>query len=281
MSHGATLGGITQLEGQSPTSINLKSTVSARDGEKILAEKLEERVYLKERLALALRIFGNLGYDEGVAGHITVRDPVDPTCFWVNPFGKHFACIQASDLLLVSHSGKVLESGPNPLLNNAAFMIHSVLHRVRPDVLCAAHSHSLNGRAFSTLGRPLDMATRESCAFYEDHVVHTEFKGIVTGEEEGLHIAESLGNKKAAILKNHGLLIATSSVEATIHFFKSLEQVCQAQLMADAAAGGKPPQIISHEEALKIREEIGSVEYGHQCGSLFFEATLRSEAQGA
>lgn len=51
------------------------------------ADKYEERDYLKGRLAAAFRIFGKYGFDEGVAGHITLRDPVDPQTFWVNPFG--------------------------------------------------------------------------------------------------------------------------------------------------------------------------------------------------
>ena len=50
-------------------------------------DKYEERKYLKHRLALAFRVFAKFGFAEGVAGHITLRDPVDPTSFWVNPFG--------------------------------------------------------------------------------------------------------------------------------------------------------------------------------------------------
>ena len=50
-------------------------------------DKYEERKYLKHRLALAFRIFAKFGFCEGIAGHITLRDPVDPQCFWVNPFG--------------------------------------------------------------------------------------------------------------------------------------------------------------------------------------------------
>jgi len=242
-------------------------------------DKNEERAYLKERLALAFRIFASLGYDEGVAGHITVRDPVDPTSFWVNPFGKHFALIQPSDLILVSHSGQVLDGGPNRLLNAAAFSIHSAIHTARPDVLCAAHSHAIHGRAFATLGRPLDITTRDSCAFYNDHVVHTEFKGVVFGQEEGIHIAETLGNKKAAILKNHGILVATSSIEATVFFFKSLEQVCRVQLMADASAAGKSPQTIPHDEALRIWEEVGRSEHGYVQGLAEFRAAEFSEAR--
>lgn len=102
----------------------------------------------------------------GVAGHITLRDPVDPTTFWVNPFGTAFSLMKASDLIQVDHSGKVIDGGPNRMLNAAAFMIHSAIHTARPDVLCAAHSHSLHGRAFCSLGRPLDITTQDSCAFY-------------------------------------------------------------------------------------------------------------------
>lgn len=82
--------------------------------------------------------------------------------------GLHFSLIQPSDLILVDHDGKILEeSGSVRRLNLAAFMIHSAIHAARPDVICAAHSHSLYGRAFSTLGRELDMITQDSCQFYE------------------------------------------------------------------------------------------------------------------
>lgn len=103
----------------------------------------------------------------GVAGHITLRDPVDPSTFWVNPFGTAFSLIKASDLIQVDHSGKVIDGGPNRMLNAAAFMIHSAIHAARPDVLCAAHSHSLYGRAFCSLGRPLDIISQDSCAFHD------------------------------------------------------------------------------------------------------------------
>ena len=131
------------------------------------ADKYEEREYLKGRLAAAFRIFGKHGFDEGVAGHITLRDPVDPTTFWVNPFGVAFSLIKRSDLIQVDARGNVIDGGDCRLLNTAAFMIHSAIHEARPDVTCAAHSHSIYGRAFCTLGKPLDMITQDSCSFYE------------------------------------------------------------------------------------------------------------------
>ena len=99
--------------------------------------KYEEREYLKGKLAAAFRIFGKHGFDEGVAGHITVRDPVDPSTFWVNPFGVAFSLIKRSDLIQVDHQGSIIAGGPVRLLNSAAFMIHGAIHHVRPDVTCA------------------------------------------------------------------------------------------------------------------------------------------------
>lgn len=129
-------------------------------------DKYAERDYLKGRLALAFRIFGKYGYDEGVAGHITMRDPVQPDTFWVNPFGVAFSLIRKSDLIQVDHEGNIVDGGEVRLLNAAAFMLHSGVHKARPDVLCAAHSHSIYGRSFCSLGRKLDMITQDSCSFY-------------------------------------------------------------------------------------------------------------------
>ena len=129
-------------------------------------DKYQEREYLKGRLAAAFRIFGQKGFDEGVAGHITLRDPVEPHTFWVNPFGLAFSLMKASDLIQVDHSGNIVGGPKNRLLNVAAFMIHSAIHMARPDVDCAAHSHSIYGRTFCTLGKPIDIISQDSCAFH-------------------------------------------------------------------------------------------------------------------
>ncbi|KAJ7108977.1 class II aldolase/adducin domain-containing protein [Mycena crocata] len=250
------------------------------------ATKLEEREFLKFRLAQALRIFGNRGYDEGVAGHITVRDPIRSDCFWVNPFGLHFKLIQAEDLLLVDHAGNILEesgqkNGPFRLLNTAAFMIHSAIHEARPDVLCAAHSHSPYGKAFSALGKTLDPISQDACAFYEDHVLYAQFNGIVLDEAEGHAITAAIGSKKAAILQNHGLLVATPSIEATLHFYIALERACQVQLLADTAAGvhGTTTVPINALQAAETARIVGSAGAGWFSGCMEFMVLEREEGK--
>jgi len=224
----------------------------------------KERAYLKGRLAAAFRIFGKYGFDEGVAGHITLRDPVDPTTFWVNPFGVSFSLIKASDLILVNEEGQIIDGGPVRLLNSAAYMIHSAIHQARPDVMAAAHSHSIYGRSFCSLGRMLDTITQDSCAFHDDHVLYESFNGIVLAEEEGKNIAKALGNKKAALLQNHGLLTCGGTVEEAVFWFVSLEKCCHTQLLADAAAAGRGGSTvkIGDQEARFTYNTIGTPRAG-------------------
>src|SRR6202041_4079830 len=73
-----------------------------------------ERLHRKQRLAAGFRLFSKFGFDEGVAGHTTARDPERLDHFWVNPFGMHFGHIRASDLILVDHRGQVVE-GSHPV----------------------------------------------------------------------------------------------------------------------------------------------------------------------
>ena len=90
----------------------------------------EERQHRKQRLAAGFRIFGKFGFEEGVAGHITARDPERLDHFWVNPFGMSFSHIRVSDLLLVNSRGEVVEGEGS--VNTAAFAIHSTAARGPP-----------------------------------------------------------------------------------------------------------------------------------------------------
>ena len=199
----------------------------------------EERRYRKERLAAGFRLFSKFGFEEGVAGHITARDPGDPELFWVNPFAVRFGAISVSDLICVNAQGDVVE-GDRPV-NRAAFAIHSQVHAARPDVMAAAHSHSLYGKSWSSLGRTLDPITQDVCAFYQDHGLFDDYTGVVVDTEEGKRIGVALGPHKAVILRNHGLLIVGHTVDEAVWWFITMERSCQAQLLAEAA--GTPVKI--------------------------------------
>ncbi|KAG1717898.1 class II aldolase/adducin domain-containing protein [Suillus paluster] len=172
---------------------------------------------LKFRLAQAYHIFAKYGPDAGVAGHITVRDLIGPDCYWVNPWGVHFKLIQPELLLLLDHEGNMQhkKTGPIRFLNKAAYIIHSAIRGARPDVA-------------------------DSCAFYEDHVVFSDFRGVVNFRKEGVAIAARFQDG------NHGLLVVTELIESTVYFFISSENRCQR------------PHIIDLESAALTRKVLGA-----------------------
>lgn len=217
----------------------------------------EERLYRKQRLTAAFRLFGKFGFDEGAAGHITVRDPEYPDHFWVNPFGISFKQITTSQLLRVDSKGDIVEG--QGLLNGAAFAIHSKLHEARPDVMAAAHAHSVYGKSWSSLGRKLDPLTQDACAFYDDHGLFDDFTGVVLDEREGERIAQALGDNKACVLQNHGLLTVGGSVDSATWWFITMERTCQAQLLAEAA--GKP-RLIRPDIARITYDSVGTEQAG-------------------
>jgi len=212
-----------------------------------------QRQFDKQRLAAAFRVFAMKGFDEGLAGHITVRDCIEPDTFWVNPVAVHFSQIRASMLVRVDHKGNIVEG--NMPINNAAFAIHSRIHHARPDVNAIAHAHTTYGKAFSSLGQKLLPITQDACVFYENHGLFDTFTGVVADKSEGDLIADALGDGAACILQNHGLLTVGKTVDAATANFAMLEGCCHSQLMAQAAGELK---LIPHEIALKTRAANGS-----------------------
>ncbi|KAF1967841.1 arad-like aldolase/epimerase [Bimuria novae-zelandiae CBS 107.79] len=236
--------------------------------------KEEERLYRKQHLAAAYRVFAERGFDEGVAGHISVRDPVWEDHFWLNSLSTHFSQICVSDLILVNEEGTVVQ-GDQPI-NAAAFAIHSALHKRRPDVHAACHAHSVYGKAWSVFGKELDMITQDSIRFYKSHGVYKQFGGIVLASEEGERIADALGDGKAAILQNHGILTVGQSVDEAAFWFLSLDKTCQTQLLVDAAANGSglEKKIILDKEAEETYKNVGTPEKGWLAFQGYFDEVM-------
>ncbi|HZX56797.1 MAG TPA: class II aldolase/adducin family protein [Ilumatobacteraceae bacterium] len=251
-----TESGVRTIDG-----VELTPKAVTLEGPPEFASVEDERLHRKQKLAGALRIFGRCGFGEGVAGHITVRDPEFPDHFWVNPFAMSFRHVKVSDLLLVNHSGDVVY-GKRPV-NRAAFVIHSAIHQARPDVIAAAHSHSVHGKAFASLGIPLDPITQDSCIFYGDHRVVTEQGGaVVLDLEAGKELAAAFPTGKAAIHQNHGLFTVGKTVDEACFWFLTMERSCQAQLLAMAAG---TPKKIDDTMAKYTFKQTGFPEAGWLC----------------
>ncbi|OBT80302.1 hypothetical protein VF21_00726 [Pseudogymnoascus sp. 05NY08] len=213
----------------------------------------------KQHLAVAFRVFARQDFDEGVAGHISLRDPLNPEYFWINPLSTHFSRIRVSDLVLVNEQGEVQPEGAQAAINGPAFATHSEIHKARPDLNAACHAHSVYGKAFSCFGRPIEMIYQDALRFYNDLAVYPRYGGTVISTKEGARIAKSLGNCRSIILQNHGMITCGATVDEAAFLFIALDRCCHAQLLANAASvPGWERIAIGKEEAEMTHKKSGN-----------------------
>ncbi|CAG8979304.1 hypothetical protein HYALB_00002427 [Hymenoscyphus albidus] len=214
----------------------------------------EERRHILIHTAAVFRDFARKGFTEGMSGHISVRDPEFEHYIWMNPLGKHFGLMTAGDLICLDvRNGKVVGGNKTKPANAAGFLIHSEIHKARPDVHAVCHAHTNAGRAWSAFNRNIEMTCQDLCTLYDSIAVYSSYGGIVFAADEGKNIAASLGTKnKVAILLNHGLLSTGSTVDEAGFLFGLLDRGCAIQLQIEAAKAGNPDLekcLISDEEA--------------------------------
>ncbi|GAP90997.2 putative class ii aldolase protein [Rosellinia necatrix] len=214
-----------------------------------------ERRHILTHMAATFRFFARSGFTEGQSGHISVRDPEHPSLMWMNPLGRHFGMLTAGDMICLDiETGRVAGGNTSRPANSAGYLIHSAVHKRRPDdVHAVCHAHSNAGRAWSVFARPLEMLTQDVCNFHGAHAVYARYGGIVFGAAEGEAIAAALGPAhKGLVLLNHGLLTVGATVDEAGFLFGLLDRACDVQLRAEAAAAaGLPKRVIADDEAAR------------------------------
>jgi len=183
-------------------------------------------------LAAAYRLFELFGLSDLIYTHISARLPDAPDQFLINPHGLLFDEITASSLLKVDMEGRILHQ-PDPAygLHPAGFVIHSAIYRARPDAQAALHSHTVAGMAVSSLKCGLIPLTQTSHRFY-GRVAYHDFNGPERDPHERDKLAQSLGMRNCAILRNHGLLTVGPTMAEAFNYMYGLERSCQAQIAA-------------------------------------------------
>lgn len=221
-----------------------------------------KRDWLLNQMAGAFRVFAKKGFCEGPAGHISVRDPIDPQTFWINPLAVHFSLLTPQHMVHVDEQGNVI-GGNRTTINAAGFKIHSTIHKARPDVNAICHVHSKAGKAFAALGSHLDMLNQDACIFFKNHTLYNDFGGVVLESEEANHIAQALGTtNRAIILKNHGLLTAGSNVGEAAYLLCLMDTCCDVQMQVDSvqASGRYRRDVIPDQEAKYTYDMTASAE---------------------
>ena len=202
-------------------------------------ESMRERVSREEwqtrvDLAACYRLVHHFGMDDLVYNHISARVPGEEGHFLINAYGMTYDEITASSLVKIDFDGKVVQdSGTGSGVNLAGFVIHSAVHRGRPDVACVIHTHTPAGMAVSAMKCGLLPLTQNAMFF--SGVGYHDYEGPAVDLDEQRRLVADLGSHVAMVLRNHGLLSVGATIPEAFITMYWLERACQAQAMAMAS----------------------------------------------
>ncbi|MGR8920995.1 MAG: class II aldolase/adducin family protein [Gammaproteobacteria bacterium] len=216
-------------------------------------------------LAACYRLIAHFGLDDLVYNHISARVPGPDDHFLLNPFGLLYEEVTASNLVKVDLDGNLLDETEHRI-NPAGFVIHSCVHRERPDMTCVIHTHTTAGIAVSAQQAGL-LPLSQTALLYKDLIGYHDFEGLALKLEEQERLLADLGrDKQLLILRNHGLLACGHTIPEAFIMMYYLEQACRIQVAAQA--GGAihlPPadvQDLAHRQAMAgFGAELGAMEF--------------------
>jgi ribulose-5-phosphate 4-epimerase/fuculose-1-phosphate aldolase len=233
------------------------------------ASSLRQRVSVEEwevrvKLAAAYRLAALFRWTDHIYTHFSARVPGPEEHFLINAFGLLFDEITASNLVKVDVDGTIIDDPLGLGINQAGYVIHSAIHRARPDLQAVLHTHTRDGAAVSAQRAGLLPLSQHALAYYS-RVKYHDYEGVALDLDEQERLVANLGTSNILILRNHGLLTGGVSVEHGFRELHGLERACNIQIAAQA--GGNADLHHASEAAIeKVRQQTASLLDGTRPG---------------
>jgi ribulose-5-phosphate 4-epimerase/fuculose-1-phosphate aldolase len=203
-------------------------------------------------LAVAFRWAARLNLHEAVANHFSVAISDDGQKFLINPAGRHFSQMQASDLVLVDISAANNGVADELTVDPTAMNLHGQIHKLVPDATCILHTHMPYTTALACL-RDFEflMLDQNACRFYNRIAYDRDYAGMALEASEGERVAKLLGRSRSVLfLANHGVIVVGKTVAKAFDELYYLEKASQLQVLA--LSTGRELELIPDETAALV-----------------------------
>ena len=202
-------------------------------------------------MAAVFRWSSRLELSEGICNHYSFA--IDEHRFLVNPQGLHWLELRASDLLIVDHTGEVVEGQGD--VEPTALFIHARIHFGLSHARCVMHTHMPWATALtSVVGGRVAMANQNALRFFDDIAYSDEYDGLALDASEGDRICNELGNKHVLFLANHGVIVVGPTPAVAFDDLYYLERACQVQIIAQSTH--MPLKTVDNSIAEKTRRQF-------------------------
>jgi L-fuculose-phosphate aldolase len=209
----------------------------------------------KKKLILAGQVLVDQGQDDFTRGHISVRLEDDPHHFFMKPHSVGLDEITLANILTVDLAGNVVAGTAR---RHSEVYIHSEVYKTRPDVGCVLHTHPPYAIALSASGTPLKWFSQPSALFYGALGTYDDTINLIRTPEMGARVAHALGDGRAVLLKNHGVVVAGPSIEEVVISALMLENAAQIQMIVEAT--GNPGPEFPSRDIVQLQHDIGRPE---------------------
>ncbi len=201
-------------------------------------------------LAAAFRWAARWNLHESIANHFSVAVSEDGRQFLLNPVGRHFSTIRASELLLLDADDPSAMQGPDAP-DPTAWYLHAQLHQHLPQARCILHTHMPNATALCCLqGYEFLMLDQNACRFYQRIAYDRDYCGMAFDASEGERVARLMGAGKSVLfMGNHGVMVVAPSVAQALDELYYLEKACALQVLA--LSTGRPLAVLSDAVAAR------------------------------
>ena len=203
-------------------------------------------------LAVAFRWAAKLEMHEATANHFSVAVSQDSQDFLINPAGRHFSLVRASELILVDLNAESFSVAENQLVDPTAINLHGQLHKLLPHAKCILHTHMPYATSLACL-RDFEflMLDQNACRFYQRIAYDRDYAGMALEQSEGERVAKILSKSKSVLfLANHGVIVVGNSVAEAFDELYYLEKAAQLQVLA--LSTGRELSIIEDEIAALV-----------------------------
>jgi ribulose-5-phosphate 4-epimerase/fuculose-1-phosphate aldolase len=221
---------------QRSSAVNIHAVTSAPNA--VSAEEWQARV----ELAAVYRLVAHHGWDDAIYNHCSLRVPGEDRKFLIKRHELLWTEVTASNLVKVDLDEDLDERAG---VNRPGFTLHGGVLRGRPDVNCAVHVHTRTGMAIAGLKSGLRMISQEAIRFYK-RIGYHPYEGITEDFGERERLIAHLGNNRAMILHNHGVLTVGNSPREAFILMKHLLEAAEIQLAMQATGDELieiPPEI--------------------------------------
>jgi L-fuculose-phosphate aldolase len=197
------------------------------------------------QVALACRIIAHFGHEDLTLGHASVRGPEGHTIY-IKRKGKALREVLAADVIPVSLEQEDGHLTPGAHLET---VMHTEAYLGRPDIGAAIHTHPLHSIALGATDQGLAVLSHDGLLFAQGVPVFDGTAGLVTSPAQARAVAQALGDRRAVLLRNHGILVVGEDIRWAVLAALTLERAAQLQFVARTLGNLVP---IPHDVAAEL-----------------------------